>query len=178
MAACLSTIGMCPPATGMRSSAGTGNSATASGPFIRAATAQSPRELTAQGRGQVAQVAFAKIILLDTTPELAANFTLSWKSLPSGPDVKWLSRTKRHAPVPVRPDLPRFRVAFAVAAAPVPQAAARTGVAARGCVTEMTTTSGRPGSSAGRSPGSGHTGSAGEAAVPQQRDVQQTVQSA
>ena len=50
------------------------------------------------------RMAFSKKILLDTTPELAANSALSLRRAkapgPARPNFSWLSGMNRHAPVP------------------------------------------------------------------------------
>ena len=105
------------------------------------------------------RMASSKKILLDTTPELAANSAISLRRAkaadPARPNVSWLSGTNRHAPVPVQLYLSRLSESFPLVAAPVSRAAALTAEAANGCVTHMSATTGRPGSSASRSPRSG-----------------------
>ena len=105
------------------------------------------------------RMAFSKNSLLDTTPQLAANNAISLRRAeaagPARPNVSLLSGTNRHAPMPVRLYLSRLSKSFPLAVAPVSRAAALTAEAANGCVTHMSATIGRPGSSASRSPRSG-----------------------
>ena len=92
---------------------------------------------------------------------------------PGSQHVSWLSGTNRHAPVPVPLYLSRSSESFPVAVAPISPAAALTAGAANGCVTHMSATTGRPGSSASTGhPARGHMGSAGGAAVQQDGLVQ------
>ena len=91
-------------------------------------------------------------------PDTAAHTVpalLLGRAGPARPNVSWLSGTNRHAPVPVRLYLSRLRESFPLAVALVSRAAALTAKAANGCVTHMSATIGRPGSSASRSPRSG-----------------------
>ena len=85
------------------------------------------------------RMAFSKKILLDTTPELAANSTISLRrakaSGPARPNVSWLSGTNRHASAPVWLYVSLLSESFPLAVAPVSRAAAVTAEAANGCDT-------------------------------------------
>ena len=151
-----------PAATGTRSSVGTGSPATTGRPFRRARNGTVARTCLVIPRHRVvdrSRMAFSKKSRLDTTPEPAANSAISLRRAkdagPARPNVSWLSGTNRHAPVPVRLYLSRLWESFPLAVAPVSRAAALTAQAANGCVTHMSATIGRPGSSASRSPRSG-----------------------
>ena len=114
-----------------------------------------PRDPSAQSRGQVAHGVLQKNSP-GHTPEHAANSAISLRrakpSGPAWPNDLWLSGTNRHAPVPVGLYLSRFSESFPLAVAPISRAAALTAEAANGCVTHMSATIGRPGSSVSKSP--------------------------
>ena len=76
------------------------------------------------------RIALSMRICLETAPVEAANLASSWRSSNAGgpdqPYVSWDRRTKRLAPVPVRPYLSRFNASLTSEDTPVPQAAAAT----------------------------------------------------
>ena len=164
-----------PPAMGIRSSV-----ATTGCPFRRArngTVARAGRVIPQHGVADRSRMVFSKKICLGHTPRLAANSTISLRRAkaagPARPRVSWLCGTKQHAPVPVRLYLSRLSgpsLTFPVA--PVTRAAALTAAAANGCVTHMSATIRRPGSSASRSPARSRAGSVGRAAKQQHGLVQ------
>ena len=104
---------------GIRSSVGTGSPATTGCPFRRLRNGIVARTCLVIPRHRVVErsrMAFSKKILLDTTPDLAANSAISLRRAkaadPAQPNVSWLSRTNRHAPVPVRLYLSRLSESF------------------------------------------------------------------
>ena len=82
------------------------------------------RGLASRSLGTGSRIAFSQKILLDTTPELAANSAIPLRRAkaagPARPNISWLSGTNRHAPVPVRLYLSRLSKPFAFPLAVVP----------------------------------------------------------
>ena len=114
------------------------------------------RDPLAQGRGRVAHgVLQENSVGHNPRTCRAISLTRGQAAGPALQNGSWLSSIKRHAPVPVRLYLSRLSVSFPLAVAPVSQAAALTAEAVNGCVTHMSATTGRPGSSASKSLRSG-----------------------
>ena len=102
------------------------------------------------------RIAISIHIFLEITPVVAANSASSWRSanagVPARPNDSWDRERNRHSPVPERPYLSRFNASLASAETPVPQAAAATAEVASGCVTHISTNTGRPRRYGRRSP--------------------------